>query len=38
MSHLMKPLLVLCVLTLGLLVPVAVSAQGRCMTTFGSPA
>src|SRR5262249_30281196 len=38
MSHPMNPLLVFCVLTLGLMAPAAVSAQGRCMTTFGSPA
>jgi catechol 2,3-dioxygenase-like lactoylglutathione lyase family enzyme len=39
MSHLMKPFFILWVLALGgLLTPVAASAQGRCMTIYGSPA
>src|SRR5262249_44368867 len=39
MSRVMKPLFVLSMLALGGIVgPPAASAQGRCMTTFGSPA
>src|SRR5215471_14681503 len=38
MSRLMKPLVVLWMLALGLMAPGAASAQGRCMTTYGSPA